>query len=63
MNDVEREHRRFPYYCVVQINNVFANPPDTETERWVAFPKPYVMFRFHDGRTGDLRYVETVHGR
>ena len=50
-----------PYYCVVQVNNAFNNPLTPGTDRWVAYPKPHVMFRFHDGRTGALRYVETVH--
>ena len=59
--DIPREHRRFPNYCVVQVNNVFDNPKEPGTHRWVAFPKPHVMFQFYDGNTGDLKYVETVH--
>jgi alkaline phosphatase D len=63
MEDIPREHRRFPNYCVVQVNNVFNNPITPENPRWVAFPKPYVMFQFFDGNTGDLKYVETIHAR
>jgi hypothetical protein len=63
MEDIPREHRRFPNYCVVQVNNVFNNPITPENPRWVAFPKPYVMFQFFDGNTGDLNYVETIHAR
>jgi alkaline phosphatase D len=63
MNDIPREHRRFPNYCVVQVNNVFDNPVDPKTHRWVAYPKPHVMFQFFDGRTGDLKYVETIHAK
>ena len=59
--DIPREHRRFPNYCVVQVNNVFDNPKEPGTHRWVAYPKPHVMFQFFDGNTGDLKYVETVH--
>ena len=47
-------------YCVVQVNNVFNNPLSTGGERWVAFPQPQVIFRYHDGRTGDLRYAESI---
>jgi len=59
--DIPREHRRFPNYCVVQVNNVFDNPKEPGTHRWVAFPRPHVMFQFFDGRTGELKYVETIH--
>lgn len=61
LSDIPREHRRFPNYCVVQVNNVFDNPVAPGAHRWVAFPKPHVMFQFYDGNTGDLKYVETVH--
>ena len=61
MSDIAREHRDFPNYCVVQVNNVFDNPPEPGTHRWVAWPKPHVMFQFFDGRTGELKYVETIH--
>jgi len=43
------------------VNNVFNNPPEPGKDRWVAYPKPHVMFQFYDGNTGDLKYVETVH--
>lgn len=61
MSDIPREHRRFPNYCVVQVNNVFDNPLEPGTHRWVAWPKPHVMFQFFDGLTGELKYVETIH--
>lgn len=61
LSDIPREHRRFPNYCVVQVNNVFDNPVEPGSHRWVAFPRPQVMFQFFDGHTGDLKYVETVH--
>ena len=60
LDDIPREHRRFPTYCVVQVNNVFDNPPEQGTHRWVAYPKPHVMFQFYDGLTGGLKYVETI---
>ena len=62
MSDIPREHRKFPNYCVVQVNNVFDNPLTPESHRWIIYPKPYVMFQFFDGRTGDLKYAETIHG-
>jgi hypothetical protein len=45
---------------VVQVNNVFNNPLKVGEQRWVAFPRPQVMFQYYDGRTGELRYGETV---
>jgi alkaline phosphatase D len=53
-------HRRFPHYCVVQINNVFNNPVGEGQDRWVAFPKPQVMFQYYDGLTGELKYAESI---
>lgn len=60
MSDIPREHRMYPTYCVVKVNNVFNNSLDRETDRWVRFPKPQVLFQFYDGYTGDLRYSETI---
>ena len=53
---------RLPHYCVVQINNVFRNPaPGGEGEdRWIAFPRPHVVFQYYDGLTGDLAYAESI---
>jgi hypothetical protein len=62
LSDIPRENRIFPHYCVVQINNVFNNPVERGGERWVAFPKPQVIFQYFDGLTGKLAYSETVHG-
>ena len=59
-SDVPRESLRHPSYCVVRVNNAFNAPVDLEKERWIAFPKPQVIFRYFDGRTGKLRYSETI---
>lgn len=61
MSDIPREHRIFPHYCVVQIRNVFDNPLSPEETRLVAFPKPYVVFQYHDGLTGELVFAHSVH--
>ena len=58
--DVPAAARRMPHYCVVQINNVFDNPLVVGKERLVAFEHPQVIFQFYDGKTGELRYAETV---
>ncbi len=63
MADIPRENRMFPHYCVVQINNVFNNPKELGGTRWVAYPKPHVIFSFYDGQTGKLKYSETVHAK
>ena len=62
-NDIPRENLQYPTYCVVQVNNAFNNPKRLGQERWVAFPKPQVVFQYYDGKTGDLRYAEAVVAR
>ena len=52
-----------PVYTVVQVNNVFNNPAGPGEDRWVAFPVPQVVVRFHDGRTGELLYAQPVAAR
>jgi phosphodiesterase/alkaline phosphatase D-like protein len=58
--DVPRHELRQPVFTVVQINNVLNNPTDGGTSRWVAYPQPQVVFRFHDGVTGRLLYAEGI---
>jgi len=58
--DIPRTQRLYPYYCIVQVNNVANNPLQLGGERWVAYPQPQVIFQFHNGRTGDLEYAEAI---
>jgi alkaline phosphatase D len=58
--DIPRDKLLFPHYCVVQVNNVFDNPQEPGTHRWVAFPRPQVIFRYYDGRSGRLQYAESI---
>ncbi|MBA7591258.1 hypothetical protein ES708_33410 [subsurface metagenome] len=60
LNDVPRLERWHPYYCVVKVNNVFNNPQKRGEQRWVAFPKPQVVFQYYHGLTGELLYAEAV---
>ena len=60
MADIPREHRKYPHYCVVQVNNVFNNPLERDGERLVAYPRPQVIFQFFDAFTGKLSYSETI---
>ncbi|CAM3544712.1 alkaline phosphatase D family protein [Zobellia roscoffensis] len=60
LDDIPRPERLYPHYCVVQLNNVFNNPQKLGDKRWVAYEHPQVIFQFFDGRTGELRYSETV---
>ncbi|MGQ1786795.1 MULTISPECIES: alkaline phosphatase D family protein [unclassified Saccharicrinis] len=62
LNDVPNGLRYTPSYCVVQINNVFNNPIEEGKDRWVAFPRPQVIFQYFNGLTGDLLYSETIQG-
>jgi phosphodiesterase/alkaline phosphatase D-like protein len=59
-NDIPRDQLQHPCYCVVQVNNVFNNPQRLGDTRWVAFERPQVVFQYYDGRTGELRYAESI---
>lgn len=59
-NDIPRDQLLHPNFCVVQVNNVMNNPRKLGEERWVAFPRPQVVFQYYDGRTGDLKYAEAI---
>lgn len=58
--DIPRLDRCYPYYCVVQVNNVFNMPQKLGGQRWVAYPHPQVILQYFDGRTGELAYSETI---
>ena len=58
--ETPRDERKQPVYCVVQVNNVFRNPSQGGGSHWVAFPKPHVIFQYHDGFSGRLLYAETI---
>ena len=58
--DLERSQRMYPYYCVVQVNNVHNMPQQLGGTRWVAYPHPQVIFQYYDGRTGEFQYSETI---
>ncbi len=58
--DLERLQRCYPYYCVVQVNNVFNMPQQLGDTRWVAYPQPQVILQYFEGRTGNLAYSETL---
>jgi hypothetical protein len=62
-DDIPRENRLFPHYCVVDIKNVFNNPLERNGERLIPFVKPHVIFKFYDGLTGKLAYAEPVHAK
>lgn len=52
---------RLPHYCVVQVNNVLRNPGVLDgQDRWIAFPRPHVIFRYYEGHTGRLAYAESI---
>ena len=64
--DIPRLDRCYPYYCLVQVNNVFNMPPKLGGKRLVAYPHPQVILQYFDGRTGQLAYSETIsadHGK
>ena len=60
LDDVPGGLRYRPVYTVVQVNNVFNNPVEPGKDRWVAFPRPQVVFQYYDGLTGDLLYAESI---
>lgn len=58
--DLPRLERLYPHFCIVQVNNVFNMPQKLSGTRWVQYPVPQVVFQYYDGRTGDLRYAESI---
>jgi phosphodiesterase/alkaline phosphatase D-like protein len=61
--DLERSQRLYPYYCTVQVNNVFNMPQKLGGTRWVAYPHPQIVFQYFDGRTGEFQYSESISTR
>lgn len=62
-SEAPRLERLYPTFCIAQVNNVFNNPLQRGGERWVAYPKPHVLFKYYDGYTGELIYAQPVHAR
>ncbi len=58
--DLERSQRLYPYFCTVQVNNVFNMPQKLGGTRWVAYPHPQIIFQYFDGRTGAHVYSEAI---
>ena len=58
--DLERLERLHPYFCVVQVNNVFNMPKKIGDKRLVAYPHPQIVFQYYHGRTGELAYAEAI---
>lgn len=58
--DLERLERLHPYFCVVQVNNVFNMPKKLGDKRLVAYPHPQIVFQYYHGRTGELAYAEAI---
>lgn len=58
--ETPNELRNRVVYTVVQVNNVFRNDRPGERPVWVPYPRPQIVFQFHDGVTGDLLYAESI---
>ena len=58
--DVPREQLEEPSYCIVQINNVFTNTGEDGKPFHIAYPRPQVVFQYYSGKTGALRYAESI---
>lgn len=58
--DLPRLERLYPYFCVVQVNNVFNMPQKLGGKRLVAYPNPQIVFQYYNGRTGELAYAESI---
>ena len=41
-------------------NNVYNNPIEPDGTRWIAYPRPQVIFQYYHGKTGHLAYAESV---
>ena len=63
LTDIPRPNLEMPSYCVVRLNNCFNNPQEIGGKRMVAFPIPQVIFQYFNGKTGELRYAESILAR
>ena len=52
-----------PCIAFVQVNNVIRSPTRQGGVRWVAYPKPQVVFQYYNGLTGELLYAESILAR
>lgn len=60
LSDLPRMERLYPFFLIVQVNNVFNTPQKLGDQRWMAYPQPQVVLQYYDGRTGELQYAESV---
>jgi len=47
-------------YCIVKVNNVFADVSPEGKSRWRTYPHPQIVFQYYDGVTGKLLYAEAI---
>lgn len=60
LDETPRPQRQQPVYGIVQVNNVFGNPTEDGSRRWVVYPQPHVVMQFYSGFDGKLLYAEPV---
>ncbi|MGB7329488.1 MAG: alkaline phosphatase D family protein [Rubripirellula sp.] len=60
-NNLPYQQIRNTYYGIVQINNVLRAGSPGGGYQFVAYDRPHVIIRWHDGYTGHLVYSETIH--
>lgn len=60
LDDTPDSQRRQPSFCVVQVNNVTNSPPAPGEDRFVAYERPQVVFRYYGGIDGRLLYAEAI---
>lgn len=59
-NNLPHQRIRNTYYGIVQINNVIETAAPDEGYQFVAYDRPQVIVRWHDGYTGKLVYAESI---
>ncbi|QDU90685.1 PhoD-like phosphatase [Pirellulimonas nuda] len=59
-DDIPRDQRMFPHYCVARVTNVLNNPVELGGTRAIAYPKPIVTFTFYNALTGEPAYAESI---
>ncbi|TWU46326.1 PhoD-like phosphatase [Rubripirellula tenax] len=62
-NNMPYQEIRNTYYGIVQINNILQTGSPGGGYQFVAYDRPHVIIRWHDGYTGRLVYSETIHAR
>jgi alkaline phosphatase D len=58
--DTPNDKKNIPVFCVININNVCNNPVNNNSDRWIEYPNPQIVFQWYSGKDGKLLYAESI---